>query len=647
MPTRNKELNFGGEEHTFVLRQLLDRLKFSEREVQNRQTSYKEQEDQFLAYIHERDVDKKTKAMFKDGEPQYTTLRIPYTYGEIMTMHTFYTTVMLGRTPILQYNGRHGAGQAQKLAVEAIMNYQMQSGRNVVPLYIWILDALKYGRGILWADWEERFSYFQEEREIPRIEGGVQTGTETAEETVRLLQYQGNRFFTTRPQDFRPDPRVPVGYLQDGEFVGREYDLTMSELIKGGREGLYYNVNEARRLFKAADADQSPGDQSDKVDPVVNENPTTAGPPTGKTKAQEVYVELVPRDWKLKDFSMPQKWVFTIVGKRVIIESRPLGAYHDQFPCFALEPEFDGYSLHSRSPQEVIRPLEDTLTWLFNSHFYNVRRALNDQIVFDPTMIEPNDVMSPLPGGAIRAKPAAYGQDLRRSMFQVPVADVTRQNVGDSAFVLNILQRVDGVNDSVLGMINQGGRKTATEVRQGSQFAVNRLKSRAEFLSAQGMAPLAEVALQQTQQYFDQNLKFRVPGNLVKSGQDPFVDVSPEAIAGAFDFVPIDGSVPLDRFALANLWRQIFADAARIPGMGQELDFMAIFNHFAKLSGATDIDQFRIETQLQDMEELQRDRDRGDVVPIGEPSKGPSPEGDERAAGRAPVSPQIAGLGGG
>lgn len=650
MPTKNKELKFGTEEHSFVLRQLRDRRRFSEQYVDMRQETYRSQEDQFLAYMHERDIDKQAEDKFRGGEPQYKTLRIPYTYGEIMTMHTYFTTVMLGRNPILQYNGRHGEGQQQKMAVEAIMQYQMQTGRNVVPLYVWLLDALKYGRGILWVDWAERYSYFQQERQVPQYDSaGIFVGYETREVDARILQYQGNRLFTSRPQDHLPDPRVPIAYMQDGEFVGRKFDLYMNDLIKGGREGLYFNIEEAKKRFKGARENwrERDGDTSPKIDHVADENPNIAGKPTGKAPAYEMYVELIPTDWRLKSFKMPQKWVFTVVDDSVVIEARPLGMFHDQFPCVSLEPEFDGYSLHSRSPQEIIKPLEDTMTWLFNSHFYNVRRALNDQVVFDPTMVEPQDVLSPLPGGGIRAKPAAYGQDLKKHIFQLPVNDVTRANIADTSFVLNILQRVDGVNDSVLGMIEGGGRKTATEVRQGSSFAVSRLKAKSEFMSAQGFTPLGEIALQQTQQYYDQAMKFRVAGNLATPGMDPFVDVSPEAIAGAYDFVPVDGNVPLDRFALANLWRQIFADIARIPEVAGQFDLMSIFSHIAKLGGATDIDQFKV--KMQSPEDLQREAERGNVVPVGgrEPGKGPPNEGDERAAGRAPVSPQIAGMGGG
>lgn len=651
MPTslpKNVELERDSQKHQFVRQQLIDRFNFSRQHVNARQETYEEQENQFLAYIHERDIDRQTKARSKAGEPMYTTLRIPYTYGEIMTMHTFYTTVMLGRNPILQFNGRHGESQRQKMAVEAIMNYQMLSGRNIVPLYIWLLDALKYGRGILWMDWEERYSYFIEEEDIPVLdELGLPSGeTTTRDRTFKLLQYQGNKFFTSRPQEFLSDPRVPIAYLQSGEFVGRTFDLYMNDLIRGGREGIYFNVDRAKRLFKSSRDDMEQGDRSPKIDPVADHNPMTAGPPTGKAPAMEMYVELVPDDWQLKDFRMPQKWVFTLVDKDTIIEARPMGAYHDQFPCASMEPEFDGYSLHSRSPQEIIRPLEDTMTWLFNSHFFNVRRALNDQIVFDPTMIEPEDVFSPLPGGGIRAKPAAYGQDLRKSIYQLPVNDVTRAHIGDTGHVLSLLQRVDGVNDSVLGMIDQGGRRSATEARQGAQFSTSRLKSKSEFMSAQGFTPMGEISVQQTQQYFDQEMKFRVAGNLAQQGVDPFVDVSPESIAGAFDFIPVDGNQPLDRFALANLWRQIFSDMARLAQLPQmqEFDLLGIFRHFAQLAGATDIDQFRI--NMQDPEQLENEERRGNIVPLGGQSeRGPPAEGDERAAARDAAPPQVSGLG--
>ena len=51
---------------------------------------------------------------------------------------------------------------------------------------------------------------------------------------------------------------------------------------------------------------------------------------------------------------------------------------------------------------EIIRPLTDVMTFLVNSHFYNVRKALNDTRVVDPSRIVMKDLTVPIPGGIIR-----------------------------------------------------------------------------------------------------------------------------------------------------------------------------------------------------------------------------------------------------
>lgn len=634
--------------HHLVQRAILARYYLSKQYMENRQTTYEKLENQFLAYLPETDHDAMTRTKYKEqGKPKYTTLQIPYTYAEVMTMHTYFSTVMLGRNPIFQYMGRHGESQRQKLAVDAIMAYQTRIGQNIVPLYVWILDALKYGRGILGTFWDEKYSYFTRIVDRPVTVGPIRV--KTVRETVqeRVLQYVGNRFFTVRPQDFFPDPRVPTGYIQDGEFVGYTAEVSWNSLVRGELEGRYFNIRHVRKFVRSKSTTRDLS-SSPKLDLPADESLLTDPKDTGFVNILEMAVEVIPREWRLADTNRPQKWLFTLAGNEVVIQARPLGAYHDKFEFFSMEPEFDGYSLHSRSPGEVIKPLEDTITWLFNSHFYNVRRALNDLFVVDPSRIEMTDVLNPLPGGAIRAKPLAYGEDVSTAIRQLPVADITRAHIGDTRYVLDILQRIDGVNDSVLGLIQQSGRKTATEVRQGGTFSVSRLKAKAEFMGAMGFDPLAVVSLQNTQQYYSQEQKFRIAGNLADPGAEPFVEVTPAAIAGSFDFVPMSGDMPLDRFALANLWRQIFVDAARIPGMEQQLDFMAIFAHFAKLSGATDIDQFRVQVVSDEM--LAQQAQAGNVIPLGgqyggPASAGPADEGDERAASRVPVPGQTPGLG--
>jgi hypothetical protein len=94
------------------------------------------------------------------------------------------------------------------------------------------------------------------------------------------------------------------------------------------------------------------------------------------------------------------------------------------------------------------------------------------------------DFENPNPGGFIRLKPEAYGQDLRTFFHQVPMQDITQNNFNDLSMMQMMAERVLGVNDQIMGAMGTGGRKTATEIRTSTGFGVNRLKTVTEYLSA-------------------------------------------------------------------------------------------------------------------------------------------------------------------
>lgn len=196
---------------------------------------------------------------------------------------------------------------------------------------------------------------------------------------------------------------------------------------------------------------------------------------------------------------------------------------------------------------------------------------------------------------------------------QIPVTDITGNNIKDMQLMERMIQQVTGVTDNIMGMVNPGGRKTATEVRTSSSAGANRLKTQAEYFSAMGWSELAKKMLSNTQQRYDQEQKFRIVGDLVENA-DPFVNVTPEKIAGAYDFVPVDGTLPVDRFAQANLWRQIFADLRQFPQLQAEFDMARVFSYVAKLAGAKNFDRFKVQTMPD--EQVQDQVQRGNLVPV-------------------------------
>jgi hypothetical protein len=70
-----------------------------------------------------------------------------------------------------------------------------------------------------------------------------------------------------------------------------------------------------------------------------------------------------------------------------------------------------------------------------------------------------------------------------------------------------------------------------------------------------------------------------------RGGPQPVLRVDPLSIAGAFDFIPVDGTMPVDKFALANLWREMFIAMRNMPDIAMQYDLGGIFSWVAKLSG--------------------------------------------------------------
>lgn len=628
------DIKFGGKLHTRILHGVRGRIKASKDALGSKHTQWRQAEEAALAYLPERAIDAKRRAVREAGKPIYTTIQIPYTYAVLMASHTYWTTVFMSRSPVLQFTGRHGEAESQIQALEALIDYQVQVGGMIAPWYIWLHDVGKYGVGIIGDFWDEQFANVaQIVEEEEAIFGVLKTGRmKKRKVTQRVRGYTGNRIYNIRPFDFFPDTRLPMHRFQEGEYAAVYNEAGWNTILKRAELGLYMNLDRIPRRSGVGGREEGsaqlelPGAASLSV---FDRRPQDV------VKFHETAVELVPNDWFLGSSKTPEKWVFTTTSDfTVVMGAQPLGLLHDKFPYHVIVFEPEGYALAGRGIPEVLKPVQNTMDWLINAHFYNVRKALNDQFIVDPSRIVMKDAQEPLPGGLIRLKPSAYGTDPSLAMKQLQVVDVTANHMRDLREILAIGERTIGVSDAILGAIPQGGRKTATEVRTSSTFGINRLKTAAEWFSAQGWGPMSQMLVQNSQQLYDEQIKFRIAGDLMEEAGARFVEVNPEAIQGFYDFVPVDGTLPVDRFAQANLWRELFGQLRNFPEVAAKYDLARIFAWVAQLAGLKNINQFRV--QVQDDELLSREAERGNIVPL--------PTGP-RDLTRVPEPGQVSGLG--
>ena len=148
---------------------------------------------------------------------------------------------------------------------------------------------------------------------------------------------------------------------------------------------------------------------------------------------------------------------------------------------------------------------------------------------------------------------------------------------------------------------------------------MNRLKTQAEYMSAMGFAPQSQMMVQSTQQHLDIERYYKLTGDLLPSTQQGIM-VSPENITGFFDYVPVDGTMPVDKLALANLWKELMGGVAASPELMASYDIGKIFAYTAQLSGAKNISRFKV--QLTPDEEIARQRAAGNIIPAGDAASG-------------------------
>jgi len=627
MPSLSLDIPPNGSLNKRICDRVRERIQASKNTFGGEHDKWRKAEETTLAFMPEKDIDALRRTKRDEGAPQYTTIYIPYSYGVLMTAHTYWTTVFMSRTPVLQFDGRHGETQQQVQALEALVSYQVDVGKMLIPLYTWLYDVGKYGLGVLGTYWDEEFSIVSsvEEREQLFL-GLLSTGVKKKVKVSRRMKgYEGNKHYNVRPFDFFPDPRVTIANFQQGEFVGVFREIGWNTILKRESQGYYINVDKIRPYKDANSMDKGEEGSSEleRPDsditfiPTGDSMRTTQG--SAVVKAYEMYIELIPSDWGLGSGQLPEKWVFTVTTDyKTCIGALPLGANHDKYPFSVQVLEPEGYGTVSRGMPEILEPVQNTVNWLINSHFYNVRKILNGQYVADPSRITISDMLDPQPGGIIRMKPGGYGTNPAEAVMQLTAADVTQNHLRDVQVMYEIGQRAVGVNDQLMGVLNNTGRKTATEVRSASTFGINRLKTNAEYFSAMGWAPLSQMMVQNSQQYYDSSMKFKIVGDLMNTAGEQFINVDPETITGFYDFVPVDGTLPIDRFAQANLWKEILGQMRTMPEVAMKFDLAKIFEWVAQLGGLKNISQFRV--QMMPPGGMPGQVQQGNVVPMPMPT---------------------------
>jgi hypothetical protein len=543
--------------------------------------------------------------------PFARSIVVPLTFAIVQTQLAWEMAAFTGRVPIVPLGGVSPEDTKPAKVMEQVLQYEWNTSGAQLSLYQWLLDRRRYGVGVLWVNWvrEATRQWVETPRrlDIPLLGLSVDAGTVGAwQDRVR---YEGNRLEPIDPFYFYPDPRVPIGQCQRGEYVGFRTRRHYHELLLMERDGQYANVEElprvARRPSPVTGLTEgiSPGRDGDRgerqrlsdwmlqiggnaVDFIEH----------GEVDLDIFVIRIIPKDYDLGRETAPQKYVVVAGNQAVILRAQRYEHQHDELPACVIELTPDRHAYTTPGIVEHLEDLQDALSWMYNSHMENVRRTLNNQFVADPSVVEIADLLQPQPGLIARIRREYQGRPgaLDNAIKQLPMTDVTRTHMQDMDLMINMMQRVAAAPENLQGILAAGDR-TLGEQQLALSAAAGRLRLEAQLAWIQGMNRVTHQRISNIQQYMQESRWIQIVGTYPRALGIPidqkFLRVGPDEVQGQFTYELIDAMVRSDEAMLRAL-REVWLAVAQNPELQQRFDVVELFKPIAMMAGLKNIDEY-------------------------------------------------------
>jgi len=613
------DLKPGSELHQRILEEVLERANESHEVISQRFDSWRSIDKTLNAYIPLDDEERNVK---EQDKRKPVSVVFPYTYAIRETLLTYCMSALV-QDPIFQYSGVAPEDTIGAILLEKKIQLDCIKNKVALSLHTFFADSLSYGIGFTTPGWKQDYGtrYSRKSRGILNSLGRLVGSRDMEIEEENTLLYEGNKLENIDPYLILPDPGVSIHKIQDGDFFGWIRHASLIQLLDTeATDDDYFNVQFLRTYNGALTSAITHSERYSQIS-----HRETSSNVKDPVDVVYMYINLIPSEWNLGDGDYPEKWLFGVAGDEVVIMAKPLGLTHNRYPVAAAAPDFDGYSVAPMSRLENLNGLQTTIDWLFNSHIANVRKAINDMLIVDPFLINMNDLRSPEPGKLIRTRRPAWGKGVKDGVHQLAVQDITQQNIGDTGWIVNWMNHVSGVDESMMGSLRQGGpeRLTGQEFAGTRQSAMSRLNRMAHIIGLQGMQDIAYFFAMHTQQLMTQETYVKATGRWEEDlrkeyGKDKDrVKVDPYSLNIDFDIISRDGSVSGSQNVQA--WIQLYQMMLENPATAQNFDTVRIFKHIARELGAKNANDFvrqGVKAQVMDDGQVQEEVRKGNLQPV-------------------------------
>lgn len=603
--------------HKKIIKEVTDRAQTSHRIMSRYKERWRDIDDVLRVYMPEDQSNQNSKTNRKKSQTEsYSDLIIPESYATMETILTYYMTAFM-QDPMIHYKGVSPKDTLGARLMTLLIDHQVKYAKIGLNLHTMFRDDTAYGFGVIAPVWRRYYGRRPKLRQFGfmRQDGVFEITQEKRTYVNDALLYEGNEVMNINPYLYLPDVSVPIHEPQKGEYVGWVEETTFTSLMNVERDpdGLLFNCkylkdldnrSQYSMLRKQYTRDSYGGDSTIK---------------SGSVDVIWMYIDLIPSDWGLGDSEYPEKWLFGIAGDKVVISAHKVDYMHGKFPVAVCATGFDGYSATPVSKLSMVHDVQTLINFMYTSHIHNVRKALNDMFLVDPSIINYYDLMNPEPGKIIRTRRAAWGNQMLDHAFkQLDVKDVTQNHVLEADHLGQLMRRISSTSENMQGSFaDRTTRVSSREAGQTMGSALNRFKKNAQIIDMQAVQPLADMLAAHTQEFMEEETFVEVTGDWAEkymvdlADQDGRVQVHPLDLLINYSIRPTSGTIPGSEDP--QIWTQLFQIASQNPVIAQQLDWLKLFKHLGRNLGADNVDNFIV--RVAPDQEVEQQRALGNIVP--------------------------------
>jgi hypothetical protein len=621
-------LRYGSPLHQRLIPILQDWIQESRTHIEQRDDDWTRVDEHLRLYINleraARSGDKgivtgKTRSLKE--HPFARSIAIPMSYYTIMTRMVQLFAIFTQTDPMRHLQPVGGEDKRMAQFHEVVL--QRDAMLSKLPLQIWqaLYDEQRYGMCIWYDSWEEKYGWtyemdpflFQKKRVYDRL-------------------YEFNRIKTIDPRTLLPDPNRSITDVQNATRIGHWEVINWLELYKRklkDERGPYFNCAAARKVARVHNRkDRSEGrwmeGDYDEVR-LHNRYPDL--------EVQHLQVKIIPKEWGLSDVVHEQIWAFSVAEENVIIRAHPIVNDHNDFSYSIAQGDPDIHSPFVPGMGQMLIGSQDLVTWLITSHIANVRKTVNDQVIYNQDLLEEADILNPGPARHIRLtnegrllhKRGIMG--IEQMYGQFAITDITGTHINTAQAIINQVQRMSATPDTVQGM-PLPTKRTLGEIENVTSSATMRIGTTAQLIDAQLVKPTTERNVINRQQFTSLEQAYRITGRLAEELRIDEISIRPDDLYGRYDYVTKTPTLAADPARNAQLWGSLLQILATSPHLiqpradGKQINMHKVFNEYLKISGVNYLDDFYEQVppppmQVMGDEQLQQGVQAGNVVPMG------------------------------